>query len=257
MGDVSTFTFGLPPSLGKDPQWEMARELAAVLYDAGFTLVVPFKTYKELQQALLAGEVHAAWGPPLLCSHVEAAGGTVALRAVRDGAVTYRSAIVGRARDGFSLETLTSGGFRPRVAWVDEASVAGYLLPRACLRARGIDFRSAFLEERMLGSYNACIDALIGYESDLSALFVGQRGLEHSWGERALRLKTLALTDETPNDGVVVSGTLSSDRAGHLIQSLERMIASDHARRVIMTAFNVDDFDHPVKGTYAPVLALG
>src|SRR3712207_5762021 len=89
---------GLPPSLGREPSWEMARELALSLHASGFSLVIPFKTYEELERAVRSGAVDVAWGPPIVCARVEAGGGTVFLRGVRGDERTYRSAIVARAQ---------------------------------------------------------------------------------------------------------------------------------------------------------------
>ena len=56
-GDGQGFCFALPPSLGLDPVKELARRFADVLYGAGFTTVVPMKSYEELEQAILKGDV--------------------------------------------------------------------------------------------------------------------------------------------------------------------------------------------------------
>lgn len=254
--DRTGFKFGLPPSLGTEPVWALAREFADLLYDVGFSTVVPYKTYQALQAAVLAGEVDAAWGPPLTCARVESIGGSVALRAVRGGATTYRSALVSRTQDTFELATLGQGTFRPRVAWVDHASVGGYLLPRAYLRAAGIDLETAFLTQRMLGSYSACIDALMEFEADLTALFVRSGDFARTWSERGHRLRVLAYTEESPNDGVVLSPSVSEERAEALVRGLEHLIARDSSREVLMSMFTTDGFDVPPKGTYAPLLAL-
>jgi ABC-type phosphate/phosphonate transport system substrate-binding protein len=108
----------------------------------------------------------------------------------------------------------------------------------------------------MLGSYAACIDALLAFETDLSALFVGKQGLEALWGPRAKRLKTLAFTEEVPNDGVVLSPALAPERAEPLRERLDKLLAAPAARRQITAMLHVDDFDEPPPGTYAPILKL-
>ena len=259
MGDTidrTGFKFGLPPSLGTEPVWALAREFADLLYDVGFSTVVPYKTYQALQTAVLAGEVDAAWGPPLTCARIESVGGTVALRAVRGGATTYRAALVSRAQDTFELSILGQGTFRPRVAWVDEASVGGYLAPRAYMRAQGIDLDKAFLNQRMLGSYSACIDALFDFESDLTSVFVRHGDFAATWGAKAQRLRVLGYTDESPNDGVVISPSVSDERRDALVNGLEFLIGKDSSRKVLMSMFTTDGFDVPPKGTYIPLLAL-
>ena len=254
--DRTGFKFGLPPSLGTEPVWALAREFADLLYDVGFSTVVPYKTYQALQQAVLAGDVDAAWGPPLTCAHVESVGGTVALRAVRGGDTTYRAAFVTRLQDSFDLSHLGHGAFRPRVAWVEQSSVGGYLLPRAYLRAFGVDLDGAFLNQRWLGSYSACIDALLEFESDLTALFVRHGDFTGTWRDRARRLRVLAYTDESPNDGVVISPRCSEERADALVGGLAHLIEKPSSREVLMSMFTTDGFDVPPRGTYTPILSL-
>ena len=259
MGDTidrTGFKFGLPPSLGTEPVWALAREFADVLYDIGFSTVVPYKTYQALDAAVMKGEVDAAWGPPLTCARIEGSRGSVALRAVRGGAVTYRAALVSRSQDTFEIETLGQGTFRPRVAWVEQSSVGGYLLPRAHLRSAGIDVETAFLNQRMLGSYSACIDALFDFESDLTAVFVRNGDFANTWKERAQRLRVLAYTDESPNDGVVISPACSEERTEALVRGLKHLIGRESSRHVLMSMFTTDGFDVPPKGTYKPILSL-
>src|SRR5690606_3208009 len=151
--------------LGLDPVKELARTFADVLYGAGFSTVVPMKSYGELEQALLGGEVDAAWGPPIVCARIEAAGGQVALRAVRYGAVTYRSVLICRSGDPLDLRQLGGpGGRRVRAVWVDRWSMGGFILPRHHLRARGIDLERALSSERVVGSYDACFRDVLDEE---------------------------------------------------------------------------------------------
>ena len=253
------FTFGLPPSLGVQPVRELAREFADVLYAAGFSTVLPMKTYEALQAALIAGEIDAAWGPPIVCARVEAAGGAVGLRALRGGAATYRAALVSRANDVFDVTSLTAGVFRPRAVWVDRWSMAGYLLPRALLRAHGLDLAAALLGERLVGSYAACIDALLDFEADLTSTFISAvpgATLAQAWPDRAHRLKMIALSDASPNDGVVLSPALAPPRTQALLAGLDKLLANARSRGVLAASFKVDGFDRPPPATYAPLLAL-
>ncbi len=256
MAGPLAFRFGLPPSLGREPSWELARELAALLHHQGFSIVIPCESYEDLEQKLFAGAIDVAWGPPIVCARSEAAGGAVLLRGVRGEERTYRSALVARSQDVFDLDSLDKGAFRPRVAWVDRSSVGGYLLARAHLRRLGIGVDRAFLQQAIMGSYAACVDALLGFETDLTALFVGAGGLEPLWGVRAQRLRVLAYTEEVPNDGVVLSPALPPERAALLKEKLGKVLASPRLRKQVTAMLCVDDFDEPPPGTYAPVLKL-
>ncbi|MBL0216264.1 MAG: PhnD/SsuA/transferrin family substrate-binding protein [Myxococcales bacterium] len=233
---------------------ELAREFADVLFGASFETIIPFKTYEALQQAVLAGEVDAAWGPPLVCARVEAAGGMVALRAVRHGEVTYRSVLLVRVQDQYELAALRTGEARPRAVWVDASSMGGYLLPRAHLRKAGIDPATAFLTERMLGSYTACFDAVLDADADLTASFLGKTELETMWGDKMRRLRPLAYSDEVPNDGVVLAPGLSSAQRAALVGNLRKLLANARSHDVLCSVFTVTGFEQPPPGTYAPVL---
>jgi ABC-type phosphate/phosphonate transport system substrate-binding protein len=250
------FRFGLPPSLGKEPVFEMAREFADVLYGAGFTSVIPYKSYEALQQALFAGDIDAAWGPPVICARVEAAGGVIAQRAIRRGSTTYRSALVNRRQDRWDLSVVRSGAFRPRAVWVDEWSMGGYLLARAQLRREGVELNTQLLNERWLGSYTACFDSLNEYDGDITASFVGTAGgLETIWGSRVERLHILVLSEESPNDGIVLAPKLEERRVLALRDSLQRVLDSRASHQVLCQQFSVEGFDIPPQNTYAPLIA--
>lgn len=236
--------------------FERARDFADVLYDARFTTVIPFKTYEALEEALLAGEIDAAWGPPMICARVEDAGGAVAFRAIRGGSTVYRAALLARAQDRFELPTLAAGAFRPRAVWVDRWSMGGYLLPRAHLRAAGIDLGSMMLSEKTLGSYTACFDAVMRWEADLTATFVGSDGFEAHWGGRVKGLRAIAYTEDTPNDAIVLGRRASTDRMALVIGSLQQLLASRRAHDILTKVFEVDDFERPPRHTYAPLLRL-
>src|SRR5688572_18523640 len=150
----------LPPSLGREPMRARARQLAALLYDVGFGMVATAESYAQLEERVASGEADAAWGPPLACARLEAAGGKVALRALRDGAATYRAVLVVRATDSMSLATPSQVRRRPRAAWVDPDSMAGYLLPRGFLRSIGFALDHFLVEEQSLGSYEKCLEAV-------------------------------------------------------------------------------------------------
>ena len=256
---ISELAFALPPSLGVDPVKELARRFADVLYGAGFSTVVPMKSYEQLEQALQDGEVDAAWGPPIVCARVESIGGQVALRAVRYGAVTYRSVLVCRTSDSLDLRQLgPEGGRLARAAWVDPHSMAGYVLPRHYLRARGIDARRAFSDEWLLGSYEACFEAVLRGEADITASFANRRGLGYQelCRERAFDLRTLGYTDECPNDGVVLSPRLDPEQASALLAGLHKLIAHPSSLSVLTSTFDVDGFDRPPASSYSPLLSL-
>jgi ABC-type phosphate/phosphonate transport system substrate-binding protein len=215
--DGTGFCFALPPSLGRDPVKERARRFADVLYGAGFSTVVPMKS------------------------------------------VTYRSVLICRSSDPLDLGRLgVEGGRRVRAAWVDSRSMGGYILPRHHLRARGTELGGAFSEEKLLGSYEACFQAVLRGQADLTASFASRRGLGYVelCRERAFELRTLAYTDQCPNDGVVLSTRLGKEAGAALLGGLHRLIAHPPSLAILASTFDVDGFDRPPPYSYSPLLSL-
>jgi phosphonate transport system substrate-binding protein len=253
----------LPPSLGREPVRARARELAALLYDAGFAMVATADSYTQLEERLLSGEADAAWGPPMVCARVEQRGGRVVLRALRDGAPSYRAVLVARAQDRLDLTDPARNKRRPRAVWVDPESMAGYLLPRAFLKSVGFDLGELFMGESFLGSFQACLEAVLLGDADLTATFApaasaptASDGYTQLVGPRAIDLKAVAYTGECPNDGVVLSPSLPTTTADAILMALQRLLARDDTRALLAEAFAVTGFEEPPPGSYLPLLEL-
>ncbi len=254
---MSGLCFALPPSLGAKNVRTLARQFAAILYEAGFSTVVPVDSYETLERRLLSGEIHAAWGPPMVCARVQEAGGSVVFRAVRYGASVYRSALLCRSHDDLKIEEVGSIGLRRlRAVWVDPQSMGGYVMPRHHLRARGIDLVQAFEQESVLGSYEACFEAVMACEADVTASYANARGVGYVevCKEEAHHLRVFAYTEECSNDGVVVSPVVAgNDDVSHRLASLA---ANPAHRQVFCAALAVDDVEVPPPDAYRPLLAL-
>jgi len=254
---VPNLCFALPPSLGAQNVKTLARQFAAILYDVGFSTVVPISSYENLERSLLNGEIDAAWGPPMVCARVEEAGGSVALRAVRYGCSVYRSALLCRSHDDLKLEEMGVHGLRQlRAVWVDAHSMGGYIMPRHHLRSKGIDLASAFERETVLGSYEACFEAVISCEADVTASYANGRGVGYVeiCKEEAYHLRVFAYSDECPNDGVIVSPAAA--KRGDVAERLARLIENPAHRQVFCSALDVDDVEIPPVSAYRSILAL-
>jgi len=258
-GGKGPWVFALPPSLGRKPALEMADRVAAQLAGAGIEKVLPLSSYAELETALLQGHCHAAWSPPIVCARIESAGGTVALRSVRYGSTTYRAVLLCRADDRIDLKSLgTPGARRLRAAWVDEWSMGGCILPRYYLRSRGLELPQGLSEQRLLESYSACFEAVLNKDSDITASYATRRGLGYVdiCGDRAVALRALAYTDESPNDGIALSPTLLPDEADRLRATLVEVLSAEVAPDLLSSGFDVNGFDEPPAGTYSALLSL-
>ena len=173
-GPRSVFRFGLPISLPVAPAPGATGRLTRVLSGVvgRQVSVVVFPEYDALTEALRRGEVDAAWAPPLVAARAEALGARVMVRPLRRGSVRSRSALLVRTDSSLQLETL--GG--STAAWVDRSSLAGHLLPLAWLRERGLEPGRLFGQQLFLGTYQACVEALLGGEADVAALFAPPEG---------------------------------------------------------------------------------
>jgi phosphonate transport system substrate-binding protein len=170
----SAFRFGLPSALPVAPAPGATARLTRVL--SGIVgrevSVVQLPDYDALTDAVRRGDVDAAWAPPLVAARAEALGARILARPLRRGSVRSRSALLVRADSPLQLETLAG----TTAAWVDRASLAGHLLPMAWLRERGLEAAKLFGQQLFLGSYQACLEALLEGEADVAALFAPPEG---------------------------------------------------------------------------------
>lgn len=256
-GAQGPYVFALPPSLGRGPVLELAQKFAAHFDGTAVGRIETLGSYGEIESALIEGRCHAAWSPPIVCARIESAGGLVALRSVRYGSTTYRSVLLCRAEDKVVLKDL-GGSKRLRAAWVDEWSMGGCILPRYYLRSRGLELEAVLSEEKLLESYSACFTAVLDGKADITASYATRRGLGYVdlCGERAVELRALAYTDESPNDGIALSPVLSKEQATNLRSTLIELLSTERAPELLSSGFDVNGFDQPPPGTYSALLSL-
>jgi ABC-type phosphate/phosphonate transport system substrate-binding protein len=220
----AAFKLGLPPSLpvapGPGTQGRLTRVLSGIVGRPVRLVVV--SEYDALTEALRRGEVDAAWAPPLVAARAEALGARVLVRPVRRGSVRSRSALLVRTASTLQLEML--GG--TTAAWVDRASLGGHLLAVGWLRDRGLDPARLFGQQRFLGSYQAVLEALIGGEADLAALFAPPEGhdlrqaVEEVAPGRTAEVRVLACTMPALHDAWVAAAHVPVPEALRLERGL-------------------------------------
>lgn len=242
----ATIRFMLPPSLGTTAALR-AQPLESYLNNRSSRPyeVILSTTYEAVAKDLLSGRADAAWAPPFVCARVESMGARVAVRTVRRGASSFRSALLCREDKPLRLEDLVG----KRAMWVDPDSVGGYLLPVAFLKAKGLDLAKAFFSQDFARSYRAALEAVAEGRADVAAIFApanapeGVSGLSEIAPDLESRFRVIAMTDEAPNDGVATSP--SSDPEALL--ELERLLLTLHesadGRVVLKTIFNADAFE--------------
>lgn len=239
--------FAVPPTLadalsaGKPLQSYLTQVLGKAT-----EIVVP-QSYEMLAKELLSGKVDAAWAPPFVCARIEAMGVRVLVRGVRDGASTYRAALLCRADSGLTKSTLQG----TTVAWSDRDSVAGYLLPMAWLRDQGFTPAKLFFRQDFVGSYKAALELVATGAVDLTSVFapsarVGKTdatSVDDVWRGHERDFRVLAYTDESPNDGVAVSLAAGGQLVADLERAMLSMKDSEVGREVMRTLFHAERFE--------------
>lgn len=240
--------FALPSSLGPDAR-QRAAQFERWLHEAlGRQVeVVVASTYESLARELLAGKVDAAWAPPFVCARIEAMGVRVLVRGLRNGASTYRAALLVRADSPLTIEGLMGAS----AAWSDRDSVGGYLLPLAFLKERALDPARVFGRQDFVGSYRAALEAVSSGAVDVTSVFAPSAraglgdatGVDEIWPANANAFRILAFTEEAPNDGVAVSMNLSGALVAQLETVLIAMSHSELGAKVLKECFNADKFE--------------
>lgn len=244
-----SFRFGLPPSLGSSMARERAERLGAFIERALARKVEVgvAASYEALAKDLLAGRADAVWAPPFVCARVEAMGVRVLARGVRRGRSSYRSALVTRAGEGLTLETLHG----KRVAWVDRDSVGGYLLPAAYLKAKGFEPAKGFASQHFTGSYKAALEAVLEGTADVASVFCPPEstGLTYADGAEVVlpgkgpAFSLIAYTEEAPNDGVPVGMGVPPEVVSQLERALLGLHESEEGRRLLDELFTAERFE--------------
>ena len=141
-------------------------------------------SYEELELGADADGFEMMWLPPLIALSLVPRGKAEAMAVpVREGETSYATALFTKPGSKVtSLEALSG-----RAAWVDQHSCAGYVLPRALLKRRGIDADAVFDDQRMLGSHAKVVAEVLDGEADIGATFVHLDGgaiVSAAWGDR-------------------------------------------------------------------------
>jgi phosphonate transport system substrate-binding protein len=251
---------GLPPSLPVAPPpgglARLRRVLSGALGRAVELVVAPDD--EKLVEAARTGRVDAVWAPPLACARLEALGARVLARAVRGGALETRSVLLTRA-DGPNEASDLSG---TRVAWVDKASLAGYLLPAAALRAAGYSPDRIFFQQTFYGSFRAALDALLAGEADVAALFApptGEdvlKGVEEVAPGSSREVRALLVTGRGPLDAIAAAASLAPSDAVRLQRGLLSLPRLPEGPTLLRDVFRADRFTAAPTLGYRALLGL-
>jgi ABC-type phosphate/phosphonate transport system substrate-binding protein len=234
----------------------------------GFEIVPKHAPTYDALRDMMSSDLGMAWAPPLLGAEIVAAGLAEPLVVpVRHGATAFAAAFVVKkstttdATQWPSRTALVSLQGK-RVAWVDPKSAAGYVLPRLHIASHGFDPAKFFVNEELVGTHLAALDAVVSGRADTCATFcrVADDGhiLSAGWlradGKPIRQVEIAATTQRVPNDAVLASKKLDDAmRAKVLGWMLEPDEGSAPLLLELMTTstFRIASSDH-----FAPLTAL-
>jgi phosphonate transport system substrate-binding protein len=203
------------------------------------------RTYTDLGDQMKRGTVHVAWAPPLIAIEIErSSAASVVLISSRAGRTTFQSAIFTKKTSPVKSVADLAG---KRIAWVDEESSAGYVVPRLKLRASGFDLTS-FGEEVFRRTHQAVSHAVLAGEVDAGATYVS-RGADDEvvsagWTEAGAKLDDVRILETAgpiPSDAIAMSRALDADKREALTKAL--LALGERAPEMVKGLLNADGFE--------------
>ncbi len=195
---------------------------AALGAATGFaTSAVPVPDYPTLLDAMRTGDIDVAWLPPVLALRAVSASRALPIALpVRRGVSSFHTALFTQVGSAIQRPADLSGA---RAAWVDKNSASGYLVIRAALRAQGVDFQSAFAEERFVGSHDAVVRAVVHGTTDVGATYVHHDARaggvwRAGWGDASVHV--LARVGPIPSDVLAAGVHVPVSRIRRVQQAL-------------------------------------
>lgn len=248
MADAREMAFGLLWQKKNEPVGkDFSAFLAWLSRASGVPLVARCAlSYEELQRMIVAGEVAAAWVPPIVYLHIERVGGVEPLVThTRAAGVTYESVLIVLTESKIrSLEGLRGS----RAAWVDPWSAAGYVLPRIKMATLEMDPREVFHEEKFYGSHDATVRAVLSGDADVGGTYARRdadgRLVRGGWTEMPEaegRIHVLTSFGPIPSDLIVAHSSLPAKSKQALIKGLVS-VADDPIAPLVQKIFGVQRF---------------
>ncbi len=238
--------FLLSPSLGEVKEHVRAELFGRALTQRlGRPVVVELApSYEALERELAENRVDLAWGTAEQCTAFEPRARAV-LRAVRAGRWYYHSALVCRAEQPLTLQTLKG----TRAAWVAPRSTGGYLLPLRHLLSRGLVSADVFAEQRFHGTYRKALLAVLHGEADVAAIYSShpeentvRAYLAVHVGADERRLTPFVFTEPTLADGLILTARLPEADAAALVSIFTTLARGGAGLEPLLGLFDSEGF---------------
>lgn len=250
----------LPPSVGvarAKARGELLEASLAIEMGEEVQVLVA-EDYAAITRGVREATVELVWAPSAVCAEIESEARAI-WKTVREGRSEYRSALVARVDARLALETLSG----KRAAWVDALSIGGYLLVRHHLRERGLDPETTFSTQHFYGTHPAALEAVLDDRADVAAVsvpgpdpeHVAQALALHAGRAGATKLAAIAVTDAAPNDALLLTKALDSNRAAALVARVFPAAGRGKIAALCL-AMESEGFERAAPGEYAKLRAL-
>lgn len=260
---------GLVPSQDVDQLVTDAEELGELLTEE---LGIPVTTnvtdsYNALVVAMQAEQAHIGmFGPIALVQAIDQAGAEAVLQSVRFGSSTYVTQWFTNDPDRFCLDEVVTDdeGFTfcngtdaaeegpvgeealaeiqqdEVIAFVDEGSASGYYYPATQLAEAGLDpfdLTGAFFA----GGHPNAVTAVADGDATVGVSFNDARGeLVEERPEIGEEVTVFAWSDNIPNDGIAVAGTLPDDLKQQITDAFTAIAETEEGLAVLNAIYNID-----------------
>jgi phosphate/phosphite/phosphonate ABC transporter binding protein len=213
---VSTWGFGVVRAETMAAPQAVIAEICDLASSAAGEKFIPqfAESYRELAKTLTTGKTGLAWMPPIPAVEIEETGaGFVLALPARKGQATYHSALITRKGAAKTIEDCKGKS----IAWVDQESASGYVIPRLHLASLGIDIGKFFSKEIFAKTHMGVVDAVIAGRADVGATYCnfepGSKTMSNAaWtdvdGNNARSIDMLTSTGAIPNDAIVGTSKL-------------------------------------------------
>lgn len=206
--------------------------------------------YADLVDALKSGKVQFAFFPPFSFVKAETtADAKLLLKAVRRGRDQYYSAIITHSDSGI-LKTEDLKG--KSMAWVDESSAAGHLIPKdELIRKNKINPDTFFGKQSFLHTHDALVMAVLEKKVDAGATWVNNtdasRGAWHLYlrrnPEQLSQIRVIHISDPLPGDALSTTNSLWKKKRAmveKVTKVLQRMGEALDGQQILRDLYGID-----------------
>jgi phosphonate transport system substrate-binding protein len=242
-----TLAFGVVTSDSNRRTWlktacdVLSRKVGAVVYPQ------VARSYADLAASMESSSLELAWTPPLVAADlITRRAGSVVVVSRRDNSDHYRAVLFTLRDSGLQRPEDLRG---KHVAWVDETSASGYVVPAMWLRDHGLPPEDLFGRQSFLGNHGAVARAVLRREVDVGATFAlfsaGLRAtVEAGWTEIdpkcADDVRMVLNAGSVPADCIMASSRVSEETRDRLAQGFCEQTEADAA--VFRKALGADGY---------------